>query len=172
MPAPTSSPATKVYFGVVFELFGEVIALEPKNAISEIKTKGIECGLKPGQKIRIGTVGTRLKQILTGVGLEESQTTFIKADGNFDDSQLPDIGPLKNAIGLLTQANLTIEDFHIRIPPSAAPAAGANATPAPKQGTGYTVGLSAVWTEDSGKLIDGLDIKLRGVFFKVSNEGL
>ncbi|NEO19579.1 hypothetical protein [Moorena sp. SIO4A5] len=40
---------TKVFFGVSLELAGKTISLEPKNAINEIKEKGIEVELPAGE---------------------------------------------------------------------------------------------------------------------------
>ncbi|NEQ13334.1 MAG: hypothetical protein F6K44_05355, partial [Moorea sp. SIO3E2] len=62
------------------------------------------------------------------------------------------------------EAGLYVDEFHVRIP-----GAATNGTVA-KDKTAYTVGLSAEWQDDAGQLIDGLDLKLRGIYFKVSNE--
>ncbi|EKV02709.1 hypothetical protein Lepto7375DRAFT_4971 [Leptolyngbya sp. PCC 7375] len=154
---------SKVFFGVVLELDGQEIALQPQNAITEIKEKGIEVGLPAGERVVLGTVGERLKGILEALGVDD--ISFLKADGTLDETQLPDIPAIQTAVNLLTQANLAIEDFHLRIPPT-----GTSATAPSKEETAYTVGLSATWTGDAGTLIESLDLKLKGLYFKVSNE--
>lgn len=171
---------TKVYFGVALELAGKTIALEPKNAIDEIKTKGIEVELPPGERVYLGTVGQSLGQIFGTLGVEQATTDkFLNADGSLKESELPDIPALKKAAGLVLDAGLFVDEFHVRIPGTAAgttPTLPAGTPPAPgstgaaKEKTAYTVGLSAEWQADAGNLIDGLDLKLRGIYFKVSNE--
>ncbi|NEQ45858.1 MAG: hypothetical protein F6K00_20870 [Leptolyngbya sp. SIOISBB] len=166
----TTATETKVYFGVALELAGKVIALEPKNAINELKEKGIEVELPPGERVYLGTVGQSLNSILQTLGaVEDGETaSFLTEDGKLNEDELPDISALKTAANLVVDAGLYVDAFHVRIPGSAAPAGGTG--PATKDKTAYTVGLSAEWVEDAGQLIEGLDLKLRGVYFKVSNQ--
>lgn len=179
---------TKIYFGVALELAGKTIALEPKNAIDEIKQKGIEVGLPPGERVYLGTVGQSLGKIFASLGVgPETTDKFLNADGSLKESELPDITALKTAAKLVLEAGLFVDEFHVKIPGAAAgtaptlPAAGTPAAPASspaagpisvasKEKTAYTVGLSAEWQQNAGQLIDGLDLKLRGIYFKVSNE--
>jgi hypothetical protein len=171
---------TKVYFGIALELAGKVIALEPKNAIQDLKTKGIEVQLPPGERVYLGTVGESLVSIFGTLGVEADPVgTFLHVSGpnkgKLKESELPDISALKNAANLVFDAGLYVDEFHVRIPGSATTtdASGAPApagAPAPKEKTAYTVGLSAEWQGDAGQLITGLDLKLRGLYFKVSNQ--
>jgi len=176
---------TKVYFGVALELAGKTISLEPKNAIDEIKEKGIEVELPPGERVYLGTVGQSLISIFGTLGVEADTTAkFLNVDGSLKEEELPDISALKNAAKLVVDAGLFVDEFHVKIPGAAAgttptapttPATPAVGGPivskvAGKDKTGYTVGLSAEWQENAGQLIDGLDLKLRGIYFKVSNE--
>lgn len=171
----TKDPATqtKVYFGIALELAGKVIALEPKNAIQDLKTKGIEVQLPPGERVYLGTVGESLVSIFDTLGVEDDTVgTFLHVSGpdkgKLKESELPNISALKNAANLVFDAGLYVDAFHVRIPGSGE--SNAALPPAPKEKTAYTVGLSAEWQGDAGQLIDGLDLKLRGLYFKVSNQ--
>ena len=166
---PTAT-TTKVYFGVALELAGKVISLEPKNAINEIKEKGIEVELPPGERVYLGTVGNSLNSILQTLGAVENGETasFLNSNGTLKEGELPNIAALKTAANLVVDAGLYVDAFHVRIPGSAA--SEGTASTAAKDKTAYTVGLSAEWQEDAGQLIEGLDLKLRGVYFKVSNQ--
>ena len=53
-PGNETGPQTKIYLGVAIELAGKTISLEPKNAIQELKTKGIEVELPPGERVYLG----------------------------------------------------------------------------------------------------------------------
>ena len=160
-------PPTKVFFGVSLELAGKVISLEPKNAISEIKTKGIEVELPPGERVYLGTVGSSLNSIMTTLGVDDKIDSFLDpTTGALKKEALPDIQALQDAVGTVVEAGLYIDEFHVRIPGSSA-SVNSKIT---KDKTAYTVGLSAEWQEDSGDLIQGLQLKLRGVYFKISNE--
>lgn len=160
-------PDTKVFFGVSLELAGKTISLEPKNAITELKEKGIEVELPPGERVYLGTVGSSLNSIMSTLGVSSTEIeSFLEpTTGELKADALPDITVLQDAANLLVEAGLYVDEFHVRIPGAAA----ANGKVV-KDKTAYTVGLSAEWQEDSGQLIDGLDLKLRGVYFKISNE--
>ncbi|NEO68808.1 hypothetical protein [Moorena sp. SIO3H5] len=164
---------TKVFFGVSLELAGKTISLEPKNAISELKEKGIEVELPAGERVYLGTVGTSIGSIMSTLGVEDTSFIVTDKDVEADDtltegaikaSFLPDIAVLQNAADLVLEAGLYVDEFHVRIP------GAATSGTVTKEKTAYTVGLSAEWQDDAGQLIDGLDLKLKGVYFKVSNE--
>ena len=179
-------PDTKVFFGVSLELAGKTISLEPKNAITEIKEKGIEVELPPGERVYLGTVGSSLNSIMRTLGVDSAEIdSFLDADGSLKQDALPEISVLQNAANLLVEAGLYVDEFHVRIPGSSAnetvneTVTDQNTSETTttvvkkvvkKEKTAYTVGLSAEWQDDAGQLIDGLDLKLRGVYFKVSNE--
>ena len=174
-------PDTKVFFGVSLELAGKTISLEPKNAITEIKEKGIEVELPPGERVYLGTVGSSLNSIMGTLGVDSAEIdSFLDADGSLKQDALPEISVLQNAANLLVEAGLYVDEFHIRIPGSSANEnetvtdqntnETTTTTVVKKEKTAYTVGLSAEWQDDAGQLIDGLDLQLKGVYFKVSNE--
>jgi hypothetical protein len=171
----TTTAATKAFLGVVFDFDGKEIALEPTTAITELRTKGLECGLKPGERIDFGPVGGRLYGLFEALDMDTATLdSFLDKDtGKLKEGVLPDIEVLNNIINLLLTAQLAIEQFHLKIPPThRAPNPPRVLTPAdkitPPLQTLYTVGLSATWGADGGKLIGNL--KLKGVYFKVSNE--
>lgn len=181
---PVTPPATKVYFGIALELAGKTISLEPKNAITEIREKGIEVELPPGERVYLGTVGSSLESIFSALGVDEINKFLVTKEdvksnsalvlGSIKQDVLPDITALKTAANLVLEAGLFVDEFHVRIPGSGATAATAPAdgaiTAANKAKTAYTVGLSAEWQGDAGNLIDSLQLKLKGIYFKVSNE--
>ena len=171
---------TKVFFGVSLELAGKTISLEPKNAIDEIKEKGIEVELPAGERVYLGTVGTSLINIMGTLGValdpDDNENNFILTEdteidgrivekGSINPTLLPDIDVLEQAANLVLEAGLYVDEFHVRIPG----AATENGKVAQDK-TAYTVGLSAEWQDDAGQLIEGLDLKLRGIYFKISNE--
>lgn len=180
---------SQVFFGMVLELGGKEISLEPQTAITEIRTKGIEVALPTNQVVNIGGVGENLKSILDSLGVESDSFLEIRTETqNGEDvnvaeiKNLPDIEALQNIVNLLFNAQLAVEQFHVRVPPThrivAGDAAGAPPTeveiPTAERGdTAYTIGLSAVWTGDAGVLFGNpqTGLKLKGLFFKASNEG-
>ncbi|NEO79791.1 hypothetical protein [Moorena sp. SIO4G3] len=168
---------TKVFFGVSLELAGKTISLEPKNAIDELREKGIEVELPAGERVYLGTVGSSLNSILKTLGaLKEEETTapFLNDNGTIKSEYLPEITVLQNAADLVLEAGLYVDEFHVRIPGSTANETvtdnNQTTTVVKKDKTAYTVGLSAEWQDDAGQLIDGLELKLKGVYFKISNE--
>jgi hypothetical protein len=147
---------TTVKMGVTFELEGKEISLEPKTEISDIKTKGLECELP--QPVELGEIGNRIGQFLDifDESGEASKAIFEGEDVKAEIKAIPVIGEVITGI---LDANITINEFYIKIPPQ-------KKTPDP---TLYSVGISAVWDVKSGegKLFGGLSLK--GVYLKVSN---
>lgn len=171
---------SQVYLGIVLELGGKEISLEPQTAITEVKTKGIEVGLPNNQVVNIGGVGENLKSILDSLDVESDflEITEVTQNGVVTKTakvkDLPDIEALQNTVNLLFNAQLAVEQFHVKVPPThrepVAPATEPTPIPAAERGeTKYTIGMSAVWLGDSGTLFGSL--KLKGLYFKASNEG-
>ena len=152
----TTSPS--FFFGVVFDLNNQEIALEPLTDINKAKTNGIECALdKP---IHLGEVGDNLRGILDTLGADSSTVFTANNEIQPDIKGLPVIGTI---VDTLLQADVTVEQFYLKIPPSGSTAP-----------TRYTVGMSAVWdvAAGEGKLLgpDDGGLYLKGLYLKVSNE--
>ena len=160
---------TKVYFGLVFDVDGKEVSLEPTTAINDIKENGIECGLPANTTVSLGRAGDRINGILKTFGTDSTIPTTDKEI----EATLPDIEALQTAYKKVVDAVLTIEDFHVKIPGSKAKAINPNAS------TLYTIGLSATWPEipknedntppASGETGVG-SLALKGIYLTVSNE--
>lgn len=163
---------SQVFLGIVLELGDKEIALEPQTAITEVKTQGIEVALPPKQTIPLGSVGDNLKSVLDSLNVN-SDFLVIKEDdsGNrvAEVRDLPDIEALQNSVNLLFNAQLAVEQFHVKVPPTHRADGTTVIPPAERGETRYTLGLSAIWPGDTGTLVGSL--KLKGLFFKASNEG-
>ncbi|MDJ0589440.1 MAG: hypothetical protein QNJ72_05490 [Pleurocapsa sp. MO_226.B13] len=156
---------TKVYFGLVFDVDGKEVSLEPTTAINEIKENGIECGLPDNTKVSLGRAGDRINGILKTFGTD---STIPTTDEEINET-LPEIDALKTAYKKVVDAVLTIEDFHVKIPGSKAKAINPNSS------TLYTIGLSATWPEIPDTAADAGDtgvgsLALKGIYLTVSNE--
>jgi len=95
------------YFGIVLEVNGKEIALEPKTAIDKIKEQGIEAELPPGTEVHLGSVGG---------GLQGFVQTIDKKFSLPDKTDLP-LKVLQDAYDTLTSAEITINDLYLKIPP-------------------------------------------------------
>lgn len=172
--AKAADPKTNVRLGVTFDLNGETIALEPKQAITEIKQKGIDLELP--KRMVLGQVGKNVDAIFTQLG---SKMTVEEIKGN-----LPEFTPLTALYDKVTEATLSVERFHAKIPgdgtetklpgdekiekpdPVKKTVNGTEAKPEAKKPILYTIGLSATWE------LDGTEtgLTLTGIYFEVSNE--
>lgn len=152
---------TNYYCGVTLELGGKEISLNPSTAINEVKTKGMECELP--DRVDIGQVSEMFDGVTKSLGADQYTWDSL---GN----EIKDIPVLSDAVELLGDANLAVEQFHLKTAPSHTKD-GENLVAIAKENqeqTKYTVGLSMNWTGESGTLFG--DLKLKGIFFKVSNE--
>lgn len=140
---------TNVKLGVAFDLNGEAIALEPKQALSEIKEKGIDLELP--QRAVLGRAGDGLDGILKQLGSDETVTTI--------KGKLPDFEALTKAYEKVADATLNVEQFHAKIPGTIDKQKGQTSIL-------YTIGLSATWE------LDGTEtgLTLTGIYFEASNE--
>lgn len=165
---------TKVYFGLVFDVDGKEVSLEPTTAINEIKENGIECGLPANTAVSLGRAGDRINGILETFGTD---STIPTTDGEIDET-LPDIEALKTAYKKVVDAVLTIEDFHVKIPGSKAKEIATQMQQ--EASTLYTIGLSATWptpertdneNDDTPASETGVgSLALKGIYLTVSNE--
>lgn len=159
---------TNYYCGVTFELGGKEISLNPSTAINEIKTKGIECSLP--ERVDFGRVKDVFDNITKTLGAETYTWEHIS-------DEIKDVPILSSVTDLLGEANLAVEQFHLKTAPTYVqpPTEPGHEKPPlrlipteDRLPTRYTVALSMNWQGDSGTLFG--DLKLKGIVFKVSNE--
>ena len=107
---------TAVRLGLTFDLNGTPVALEPKQALSEIKEKGFEVELP--RRLDLGTAGDGVNSILKQLGSdyrvtkitgEESGKTIIR-------EKIPDVPLLLDLYDKVTSARLGVEKFHVKVP--------------------------------------------------------
>ena len=146
-------PKTQVFLGVSIQLGTEIFYLEPKKAISDAQKYGMEIGLPEGKTIDLGTVGEGIDSILDTI-----------SPGTKLPSQDKVPPQLQSAFKTLTSANISITDFHVKVPGSETKTSDGSL----ETHAYYTVGLSATWDGDHGHLFGNVSIK--GIFVKVSNE--
>ncbi|ROS05149.1 hypothetical protein EDC56_0678 [Sinobacterium caligoides] len=159
----TTERKANVYCGVAFEFGGKEVALNPATAITEVKTKGLDCSL-PG-RVELGAV----KDIFDDV------THALKADYTYAELKeaVGDIPILSGGLTLLGDGVLAVERFHLFIPPTEEyvitnGVKSETATPIAEPRTpDYDVGVSMTWGEGTGDLFG--NIKLKGLFLRVSN---
>ena len=148
-----------VKLGVAFDLNGTAIALEPKQAINEIKTKGIELELP--KKVELGQVGNGIDSILQKLGSDQT-VSGIK-------DKLPDFTPLTTVYDKVTTATLNVELFKAKIPGSNYLNEKKKKDPNYKLSSTdykYKIGLSATWELDGNET----GLTLTGIYFEASNE--
>ena len=97
----------KFTLALPLNLLVKTISLEPKNAIQELKTKGIEVELPPGERVYLGTAGGSLKSIFSTLGVDELDD-YIDDNGNLVVNQLPDVPPLRKAAEIVSSARLYV----------------------------------------------------------------
>ena len=167
-PAPTVitkviPPEPAAFLGIVVNVDGKDISLAPKTAISNIARDGIDVGLPEGKSVALGSTENGINGILKAfTGSRPNGDPVVKLP---DVKELPDFEPLQKAYAVFLKAQLTIEDFHVKIPGTATKIPGTEALDKNKY---YTVGLSATWDGDDGKLFG--DISIKGIYLEVSNE--
>jgi hypothetical protein len=129
------------YFGIVLDVNGKEIALEPKTAINKIKEQGIEAELPAGTEVHLGSVGGGLQGFVRTI-----DPTF-----NLPKQEDLPLPILQQAYGTLTTAEITINDLYLKIPPGN----GAKS---------YRLGLYVGWPEPKD-LVGSL--KLKGFSLKI-----
>ena len=106
----TTANQTKLFFGVSLELGGKVISLEPKNAIQDLKTKGIEVELPAGERVYLGTAGSSLNSIFNALGVD-SVEQYIDENGNLNTLGILSTDNSPNDVGTLDFAYLNFEEL-------------------------------------------------------------
>jgi hypothetical protein len=163
-----STPTTSVKLGLAFDVNGTAIALEPKQAISEIKKQGFEVELP--QRVDLGTAGDGINSILKQLG-SDYRATEVKGETGKTviKNQIPDFPALTKLYDKLTSARLAIEKFHVKVPGDDYLDEKKRSNPdatITSDDYKYTLGLSATWKltgQETG-------LTLTGIYFEVSNE--
>jgi len=145
VPAALSdSPATKLVFGVTFNLHGTQVPISTAD-IADAKKKGIQFTLP--QPVDLGT-------------LTDFQTWF-KTQFGVDlplGTDLPD--PLGQIMTKLATLDVSVDQFHVKIPGSDNPSD-------PKL---FTLAMSAIWPPGGGIPLIPNVLSIDGGFFGVTNE--
>lgn len=147
---------TNVNFGVILEINGEDVAIEPPKAITDAKKNGVEFSLP--RRVEVGTA--------------EDLTTFITTltDDSFSLPTAEDFpSPLDSAYEKLVSLNLAVEELYLKVPPSL----NADGTPiTPTRPTTFNLGLSATWSDDDTVVLIGTQdqpkLTIKGLYVKVS----
>jgi hypothetical protein len=141
-----------VNFGIILEINGEDVPIEPAKAITDAKRNGVEYSLP--RRVEVGTaaeLGAFLETLADGV-------PPLPSGDNFPS-------PLNTVYQKMISLNLAVEELNLKVPPSVQ-ADGVTAINPPLPTT-FTLGLSATWRDNekveliTGKLaIKGLYVKL------------
>jgi hypothetical protein len=143
---------TDVNFGVILEINGEDVTIEPAKAVTDAKKNGVEFSLP--RRVEIGTAA----ELGAFLGTLTDDTVALPSGDSFPS-------PLDSAYKKLVSLNLAVEELNLKVPPSLNPDGTAIT---PTRPTTFTLGLSATWSNDdkvdliSGKLaIKGLYVKVK-----------
>ena len=143
---------TNVNFGIILEINGEDVAIEPAKAVTDAKKNGVEFSLP--RRVEIGTAA-ELRAFLTTL---TDDTVSLPSGDSFPS-------PLDSAYNKLISLNLAVEKLDLKIPPSQN-ADGSTITPS--KPTTFTLGLSATWSNnDKVDLITGR-LAIKGLYVKVA----
>lgn len=153
---------TDVNFGVILEINGQDVAIEPAKVVTEAKTSGVEFTLP--HRIEVESVG----DLTTFVGTLTSDTPKLPQASDFPS-------PLDQAYAKLQALNLAVEELTLKIPPShishikdgKKEGELVPIPPADQEPTTFTIGLSATWSNnDKVDLITG-KLAIKGIYVKV-----
>jgi len=175
----TQDRSANVYVGVALEINNRTVELAPTTPINKIDEVGLELELPENLylgKLQAG-IDALVGQFSPGFKFDECK------------EKAKDIPALQKFIAKVGDAEITIQDLHIKIPPKLK-ATEADKLKDPTKSTAegsvkpsdpatlYTVALAATWpkTGDEKKKkekeesLGGFDITLRGIYVMVTNE--
>ncbi|WP_143438114.1 hypothetical protein [Hydrocoleum sp. CS-953] len=96
---------TNVNFGVVLEINGEDVAIEPTKAVTDAKKNGVEFSLP--RRVEVGTAAD-----LAGfLGTLTDEVPSLPSGDSFPS-------PLDTVYKKLTSLNLAVEELYLKVPPS------------------------------------------------------
>lgn len=160
---------TAVKLGLAFDVNGTAIALEPREALSEIKKKGFEVELP--KRIDLGKAGDGINSILKQLGSDYRATAVASETGKIviKDKIPAGFPALITLYDKVASARLGIEKFHVKIPGDDYLEEKKRTNPAATITSAdykYTLGLSATWPLTGNET----GLTLTGIYFEVSNE--
>jgi len=103
---------TDIYVGVSLELNKQTLVLAPKTPINNYKTQGLELELP--DNVFLGNVGDAMDAIMAELQPGESSSKLKVADITKTCNEIP---VLKGVVNKLTEANLTLGKFHVKMYP-------------------------------------------------------
>lgn len=140
--------ATDVKVGVILEINGEDVSLEPTTSLANVKQTGVEYSLP--RRVEVGTA----KELVTFLSTLADQEITLPSSTNFPE-------PLASVYKRLNDLNLTVEQLDIKVPPSEDTK---NNPISPEPRTTITLGLSATWSAEGPiNLIDG-KLAIKGLY--------
>lgn len=140
-----------VNVGIVLEINGEDVAIEPAKALTDAKKNGVEFSLP--RRVEVGTAADLHAFLNT---LTDDAVSLPSGD------DFP--SPLDSAYKKVMSLNLAVEELNLKVPPSLN-ADGTAITPA--KPTTFTLGLSATWSDnDKVELIQG-KLAIKGLYVKL-----
>ncbi|HEY3823369.1 MAG TPA: hypothetical protein VGL82_02375 [Bryobacteraceae bacterium] len=137
--------APDVFLGVVLEIEGKDIALEPKTPVNKISVYGLEAELPKGTEVLLGSVGGGIQSFVQSVTGDPTWKMPDKKD-------LP--GVVAGVYDTVMTAEITINDLYIKIPPKS----NDEKTAAEKLETAYRLGVYVGWPKPQS-LIGNLSLK-------------
>lgn len=149
----TQTRDSNVYVGVALDVNNRTVELAPTTPINQISKYGLELELPENLylgKLQAG-INALVGQFSPGFKFEEYE------------QQAAGIPALQNIIKKVGNAEITIQDLHLKIPPDNQK----------ESGNLYTVAMSATWSEaeaQADKLADGFNLTLKGLYVMVTNE--
>jgi hypothetical protein len=156
--------AREIKFGVVLEINGKLIPLEPVSAINKIKQEGIEVGLPPGMRVDLGEIGDTVDEVIK-IFDDDWGTAPNTVKDQLASTDLPD--PVQAIANKLLSARFAVEALHMKMKPTAPDGSG---TWEKK----YTLGMSLTWdpnaTSDDAKPPELAGVGLRGIYLTFTNE--
>jgi hypothetical protein len=142
---------TDVILGVILEINGEDVPIEPAKAMRDVKKNGVEYSLP--HRVEVGTaaeLGAFLNTLADDVPALPSGDSFPS--------------PLDDVYKRVTSLNLAVEELNLKVPPSVA---ADGITPIAPSPTTFTLGLSATWSDNNKvNLITG-KLAIKGLYVKV-----
>lgn len=131
---------TQVAFGIILEINGEDVSLEPKF-MRQDGQNGVEFSLP--RRVEVGTAKDLGSFLNT---LTDDSVSLPTGD------HLPN--PLKTVYNKLTSLNLAVEELDLKVPPGEGP-------------TTFTLGLSATWIEDDKVSLIKDKLFIKGLYVKL-----